>query len=83
MIPDAAVEAAMEMSLRKLGLWGKKLPEGLTDARRDSLRELLEAAAPHMMAAPECDSCRHARVATETRRDIAAISEALARGPRG
>lgn len=49
-IPAEAVEAALEISLRQLGLWGKDLPRDLIEARRAQLTELLEAAAPHMLA---------------------------------
>lgn len=49
-ISDEAVEAALVLSLRQLGLWGRNLPDDLVRARRDSVRELLEAAAPYMLA---------------------------------
>ena len=50
MIPDEAVEAALNVSLRQLGLAGKTLPAGLLEARRTALADILEAAAPHLMA---------------------------------
>lgn len=49
-IPTRAVEAALEISLRQLGLWGKDLPSDLIEARRAQLTELLTAAAPYMLA---------------------------------
>ena len=47
-IPAEAIEAAFEVSLRQLGLWGKELPGALENARRARITELLEAAAAHM-----------------------------------
>lgn len=61
MIPGEAVEAAFEVSLHQLGLWGKELPGALENARRARITELLEAAAPYMIAQALEDAAQELR----------------------